>query len=184
MLYLINCHFRKPSFSNHVVRWRLPRELELHIRLSGASTSPKRRTGFGRIAMSSNHILSVDVQQENKSRPLSGVRYTSNFATTYPTSSSRPSINCPSSAGSTTAIRLPRRSVEIVRICEILTQEGLGKNDAGRAKVSGNPAFCGWLVMAMTITVSDFRFTRSWLRITTGLNPDCSRPRTGFKSAQ
>lgn len=102
----------------------------------------------------------------------------------YPTSSSNPSINWPSVSGSRTAIFLPRRSTEIVRICEILTQEGLGIIPVGRAKVKGNPAFCGWLVIAIAITVSDFRLNNSWLRIRTGRNPACSRPRTGFKSAQ
>ena len=69
--------------------------------------------------------------------------------------------------------------MEIVRICEIFTHEGLGIMSAGSAMVNGNPAFCAWLVIAITITVSDFLLNRSWLRIRTGRNPACSRPRTG-----
>jgi hypothetical protein len=79
---------------------------------------------------------------------------------------------------------LPRRSTEIVRICEIFTHEGFGIMAAGSAIVNGNPARCAWLVIAIAITVSDFLLNRSWLRIRTGRSPACSRPRTGFRSAQ
>jgi hypothetical protein len=38
--------------------------------------------------------------------------------------------------------------------------------------------------MAIAIAVSDLLLNTSWLRISTGRSPDCSRPLTGFKSAQ
>ena len=72
----------------------------------------------------------------------------------------------------------------MVRICEILTQDDFGSIAGGSGKVRGNPALCGWLVMAMAITVSDLLLNTSWLRIRTGRSPACSRPRAGFKSAQ
>lgn len=38
--------------------------------------------------------------------------------------------------------------------------------------------------MAMAMTVPDLLLKTSWLIITTGLNPACSWPFVGFKSAQ
>ena len=69
-------------------------------------------------------------------------------------------------------------------IWEIFTHDALGSAAGGRARVNGNPALCGWLVMAIAITVSDLLLNTSWLRIRTGRSPDCSRPLTGSKSAQ
>jgi hypothetical protein len=72
----------------------------------------------------------------------------------------------------------------MVRICEIFSQEVFGSASGGSGIVSGNAALWGWLVIAMAITVSDLLLNTSWLRIKTGRNPACSRPGTGFKSAQ
>ena len=46
------------------------------------------------------------------------------------------------SSGPRAAILLPTRSMEIVRICEIFTHDGLGIISAESAIVNGNPAFC------------------------------------------
>jgi hypothetical protein len=62
----------------------------------------------------------------------------------------------PTISGPRAAILLPRRSTEIVRICEIFTHEGFGIMAAGSAIVNGNPALCAWLVIAIAITVFGF----------------------------
>ena len=54
-------------------------------------------------------------------------------------------------------MRFPRRSTEIVRTCEILTHEGFDSVPSGKSKVSGKRALCGWLVIAIAITVSERR---------------------------
>jgi hypothetical protein len=70
-------------------------------------------------------------------------------------------------------------------MCEIFTHDGLGSFRCGNSKViRGKPALCGWLVMAIAITVSERRLKISWLGTSTGRRPACSRPRSGLKSAQ
>lgn len=51
------------------------------------------------------------------------------------------------------------------------------------SSVKGNPARCGWLVIATAMTVPDRSLNTSWLSTSTGRMPACSRPRVGFKSA-
>lgn len=53
-------------------------------------------------------------------------------------------------------IRLPILSVESVLICLILAQERLGKLPVFNSRVKGNPAFYGWLVIAIATTVPEF----------------------------
>ena len=52
-------------------------------------------------------------------------------------------------------MRFPRRSTDMVRSCEIFTHDGFGSFVESSARLSGKPARCGWLVMAIAMTVSD-----------------------------
>ena len=88
-----------------------------------------------------------------------------------PMISSRPSSMWASSSGEIRPRRAPRRSVEIVRIWPILTQDGFGSRTERILKLKGNPAVGSWLVMARAITVSERSLKMSWLRIRTGLRP-------------
>src|SRR2546422_6885004 len=88
------------------------------------------------------------------------------------------------SSGDVCARRRPIRSTANVRIWLILIQERLGRPRALLSSVSGNPARGSWLVRATAITVPDRSLNTSWLRMSTGRSPACSRPRTGLRSAQ
>lgn len=89
----------------------------------------------------------------------------------YPISSDNPSTSRAISSSARTPIRFPSRSTEIVRICEVFTHDGFGIKSAGKATVSGNPARCAWLVIAITITVSERLFKISWLKTSTEIGP-------------
>jgi hypothetical protein len=49
----------------------------------------------------------------------------------------------------------PKRSCERVRIWLILTDVFLGRAEEESGRVSGKPAFCGWLVSATAMTTPD-----------------------------
>jgi hypothetical protein len=71
-----------------------------------------------------------------------------------------------------------------VLIWLILTQDFFGSAELSSSKVRGNPAFCGWLVIATAITVPEWVLNTSWLRMSTGRNPACSWPTVGFRFAK
>ncbi len=98
--------------------------------------------------------------------------------------SSRPSSTLESSSGDALAMRCPIRSVASVRIWLILIHDRLGKPRALDSSVRGNSARGSLLVSATAITVPERSLKTSWLRISTGRRPACSRPRTGLRSAQ
>jgi len=107
------------------------------------------------------------------------------FAACYfPTISSKPSITWSISSTEADPTFLPRRSIESVRICEILTHDCLGNFLLSSSRVSGKPAFGFWLVRATAITVPERSLNTSWLIIKTGRSPCCSLPRVGLSSAQ
>jgi hypothetical protein len=61
-----------------------------------------------------------------------------------------------------------------VRIWLIFTHDRLGSLTLLSSRVRGNLARCGWLVMAIAITVPDRALNTSSLRTTTGREPPCS----------
>src|SRR3972149_389058 len=95
----------------------------------------------------------------------------------------KPSIRSSSSSGSTRPAFLPSRLTDSVRTWLILTHDCLGNATLVSSSESGKPAFCGWLVTAMAITVPDRSLNTSWLGTTPGRRPACSRPLTGSRSA-
>jgi len=101
-----------------------------------------------------------------------------------PMISPRPSRTFETSSGDACAMRRPILSTANVRIWLILIQERLGRPRALLSSVSGNPARGSWLVRATAITVPERSLKTSWLRMSTGRSPACSRPRTGLRSAQ
>jgi hypothetical protein len=93
-------------------------------------------------------------------------------------------MTCSTSSGGRRPRRLPRRSVDRVRIWPTLTQDRFGRRAEVISTVSGKPAAGSWLVTATAITVPERSLNTSSLRTTTGRRPACSRPRTRSRSAQ
>ena len=71
-----------------------------------------------------------------------------------------------------------------LRIWLILIQDRFGRPAALLCNVSGKPARGSWRVKATAMTVPERSLKTSWLKISTGRRLACSRPRTGFRSAQ
>ncbi len=95
-----------------------------------------------------------------------------------------PSTTLASSSGAIRPTASPMRSTERVRIRLIFTHDFFGRVVDSIGSVSGKPAFGGWLVNAVAITVPDRVLKTSWLRISTGRRPGCALPLVGFSSAQ
>jgi len=77
------------------------------------------------------------------------------FRSRYATRSNSPSTICCSSSALTRPSRLPNRSVEKVRICEIFTHEGLGMRTLSILQASGKLTAWLWLVIAKAMTVPE-----------------------------
>lgn len=88
-----------------------------------------------------------------------------------PRISFRPSSSRSSSSGETRPILLPILSTDSVRTWLIFTHDCLGSLTEVSSSVRGNPAACGWPVIAIAITVPDRALKTSSLTTTTGRRP-------------